>query len=123
MNNYNYQAFREYNPGYIPNINNQNYNNQQPSYISNQSSSIPGVGDNDQNISYAENILSLNKEKKIRVYMSFSDSIEWRDKVFEGILKAWGRDFLLLYDENNNKWYMVWNIYIDYIEFLEEVIF
>lgn len=118
MNNYNYQSFRQMEPNYL--------NNQQPSYIPSQSSSAPGVGGNsyfEQNTSYAENILSMNIGKKIRVYMSFSDSIEWRDKIFEGILEAWGRDFLLLSDKKNNKWYMVWNIYINYIEFTEEVSF
>lgn len=124
MNNYNYQGFREINPNY-ENLNNQVF----PNYIPNQSSSIPiinnnsNINNNNDNTSYAENILSLNKGKTLRVYMSFSDSIEWRDKVFEGILKAWGKDFLLLFDNNNNKYYMVWNIYINYIEFLEEIIF
>ena len=125
MNNYNYQSYGEYNPNFKPN---QNYMNNQmePNYIPSQSSSPPGVGGNsylDENVSYAENILSQNIGKKIKVYMSFSDSIEWRDKIFEGILEAWGRDFLLISDRNNNKWYMVWNIYINYIEFTEQVIF
>lgn len=118
MNNYNYQSFRQLEPNYL--------NNQQPSYIPSQSSSAPGVGGNsyfEQNASYAENILSMNIGKKIKVYMSFGDSIEWRDKIFEGILETWGRDFLLLSDKKNNKWFMVWNIYINYIEFTEEVSF
>lgn len=125
MNNYNYQSYGEYNPNFKPN---QNYMNNQnePSYIPSQSSSPPGVGGNsylDGNVSYAENILNQNLGKKIKVYTSFSDSIEWRDRIFEGILEAWGRDFFLISDQKNNKWYMVWAIYIDYIEFNEEVEF
>ena len=53
--------------------------------------------------------------------MSFSDSIEWRDKVFEGVLEAWGRDFFLIHDTRNDKRYMLWNIYINYLEFSEDV--
>ena len=122
MNNYNYQSFRQYQPNYQNQFdNNYTMNQNEPSYIPSQSSSPPGVGPINENISYAEDILNKNKGKKLKVYMSFSDSIEWRDKVFEGILEAWGRDFLLLSDRKNNRWYMVWNIYINYIEFTEEV--
>ena len=124
MNNYNYQSFRQYQPNYQNQFDNNYMSSQnEPSYIPSQSSSPPGVGYVNENVSYAEDILNKNKGKKLKVYMSFSDSIEWRDKVFEGILEAWGRDFLLLSDRKNNRWYMVWNIYIDYIEFNEEVIF
>lgn len=125
MNNYNYQSFKQYEPNYIPNQNDHYMNNMsnqnQPSYIPSQSSSPPGVGYVDNNTSYAEDILNQNIGKKLKVYMSFSDSIEWRDRIFEGTLEAWGRDFFLLSDKKNNKWYMVWTIYIDYIEFNEEV--
>lgn len=123
MNNYNYQGFNQFEPNYVPNQNDSNYYQNQPSYIPDQSSSPPGVGDTSASTSYAENILNLNKGKNLKVYMSFSDSIEWRDKIFEGTLEAWGRDFLLLNDKKNNKWYMVWTIYINYIEFNEDVIF
>ncbi|MBQ8472903.1 MAG: spore coat protein GerQ [Bacilli bacterium] len=124
MNNYNYQSFGQYDPSYMKSQNDQSYmNNQQPSYIQSQSTAPPGVGYVDQVTTYSEEILNKNKGKKIKVYTSFSDSIEWRDKVFEGILEAWGRDFFLISDRKNNRWYMVWAIYIDYIEFNEEVIF
>ena len=37
--------------------------------------------------SYIENILRVNKGKLINIYMTFPDSVEWRDKVFTGILE------------------------------------
>ena len=84
MNNYNYQNFKQFEPNYMPNQNDSYMNNMtnQPSYIPNQSSSPPGVGYVNDETSYAENILNLNIGKKLKVYMSFSDSIEWRDRVF-----------------------------------------
>lgn len=123
MNTYNYNPYKDINSF-----------NQEPSYIPNQSSSPPNINNNNnnsnsnynnftENMFYAENILSQNRGKKLKVYMTFSDSLEWRDRIFEGILEAWGRDFLLISDKQNNKWYMVWNIYINFIEFNEEVIF
>lgn len=111
------------------NYNYGSYQNQ-PSYIPSQSSSPPTGGiaeysayfDNqNQNTTYSEDILNKNIGKYVKVYMSFADSIEWRDRVFEGILEAWGKDFMLINDKQNKKWYMVWNIYIDYLEFLEPV--
>ena len=35
--------------------------------------------------SYIENIIRNNIGKKVRVHASFSDSVEWRDRVFTGI--------------------------------------
>jgi len=124
MNNYNYQNFKQFEPNYIPNQNEPFMTNQtQPNYIPSQSTAPPGVGYVDENVSYSEEILNKNRGKKIKVYTSFSDSIEWRDRIFEGILEAWGRDFFLISDRKNNRWYMVWAIYIDFIEFNEEVEF
>ena len=98
-NNYNYSVNRQ-NSNIIPNINSYNISEEKP-------------------IIFAEDILNKNKGKYMKVYMSFTDSKEWCDRIFEGYLETWGRDFILLYDKNNNKRYMVWNLYIDFIEFNE----
>mgnify|MGYP003310460924 CR=1 FL=1 len=37
--------------------------------------------------SYIENILRNNIGKKVKAYVSFSDSNEWKDKIFEGIIE------------------------------------
>ncbi len=90
----------------------------------NQDNMIPMQGMNmidEKQSLFSEDILSKNKGKFIKIYMSFSDSVEWCDRIFEGILEAWGRDFILLHDKKNNKHFMVWNLYIDFIEFNEAV--
>ena len=48
--------------------------------------------------SYIENIIRNNIGKKVRVHASFSDSVEWRDRVFTGIIEHAGRDNLVLND-------------------------
>ena len=96
MNNYNYDTIR-------------------------QNQIIPNYIKPEENILFAENILAKNKGKYLKIYMSFTDSVEWCDRIFEGFLESWGRDFILLYDRKNNKHYMVWNLYIDFIEFNESV--
>lgn len=73
--------------------------------------------------SYIENILRNNIGKKVRVHTSFSDSVEWRDRVFTGIIEHAGRDNLVLNDVENNKHYLILMIYVDFFEFDEEVIY
>ena len=46
--------------------------------------------------SYIENILRLNKGKKVKAYFSYPDSTEWRDKVYDGVIEEAGRDHLIM---------------------------
>lgn len=71
--------------------------------------------------SYIENILRNNIGKKVRVHSSFSDSVEWRDRVFTGIIEHAGRDNLIINDKENNKSYLILMIYLDFVEFDEEI--
>lgn len=71
--------------------------------------------------SYIENILRNNKGKKIKAYVSFPDSLNWKDKIFTGIIEQAGRDHLILSDPETGKWYMILMIYLDYVEFNEPI--
>ncbi len=71
--------------------------------------------------SYIENILRNNIGKKVRVHASFSDSVEWRDRVFVGIIEHAGRDNLVINDIDNNKNYLILMIYVDFVEFDETI--
>lgn len=71
--------------------------------------------------SYIENILRLNKGKRVNVYMSYADSNEWRDKVYSGIIEEAGRDHLIISDPVNGNWYLLRMIYLDYVEFMEKI--
>ena len=71
--------------------------------------------------SYIENILRNNIGKKVRVHTSFSDSVEWKDRVFTGIIEHAGRDNLIINDKENNKSYLILMIYLDFVEFDEEI--
>ena len=57
--------------------------------------------------SYIENILRLNKGKKVTVHMTFPDSNEFRDREFVGIIEQSGRDHIM--------------IYVDFITFEEKI--
>lgn len=71
--------------------------------------------------SYIENILRLNRGKKVRVYMTFPDATEWRDRIFSGIIEQSGRDHLILSDPSTGKWYLLLMIYVDFVEFDENI--
>lgn len=71
--------------------------------------------------SYVENILRLNKGKYGKFYVSFPDSVEWRDKVFTGVVEQAGRDHLIISDPSTGKWYLILMIYLNYVEFEEKI--
>ena len=62
---------------------------------------------------YVDDYLKSNLGKQVEVHVSFSDSIEWRDSIFKGTLETLGKDYIVL--NSNNKRYVIWSIYIDYI--------
>ena len=76
---------------------------------------------NNMEQSYIENILRNNIGKKVRVHASFSDSVEWRDRVFVGIIERAGRDNLIINDIDNGKYYLILMIYVDFVEFDEKI--
>lgn len=71
--------------------------------------------------SYIENILRLNKNKKVQIHMSFPDSNEWKDSIFSGIIEESGRDHIILSDPATGKWHLLLMIYVDYITFDEKI--
>lgn len=87
-----------------------------PSYIPQESTTPPMNNENIDSYKYTETIINENIGKKATVYMSFADSIEWRDKVFVGKVESAGRDYVLL-KTDNNKQLLLWSIYINFIEF------
>ena len=89
---------------------------QNPTFPSNNFPTPPGnvsVTDVSSNIpqeqSYIENILRLNKGK--------------RNKVYEGIIEEAGRDHLIIRDNVNNLWYLIRIIYLNYVEFMEPIVY
>ena len=71
--------------------------------------------------SYIENILRLNKGKKVKAYFTYPDANEWRDKVYEGIIEEAGRDHLIMSDPKTGDWYLLRMIYLDYVTFEERI--
>ena len=116
MNNPNYQYAMPY-----PN---QNFQPNQPNLDSpiypNQNPLQPGqISDFEE--SYIENILRLNKGKVGTFCMTYNDSLEYRDKVYRGIIQAAGKDHLVISDTRDGKRYILLLVYLDYVEFDEPI--
>lgn len=79
------------------------------------------IDDEPMEQSYIENILRHNKGKRAKLYVSFPDSVEWRDKVYDGIIEQAGRDHIIVSDPQTGKWYLILMIYLDYVEFEERI--
>ena len=63
--------------------------------------------------SYIENIIRLNRGKLGTFYMTYSDSNEWRDRVYRGVIEAAGVDHIIISDPRDGKRYILLNIYLD----------
>lgn len=71
--------------------------------------------------SYIENILRLNKGKRVNAYVSYPDSSEWQNKIYSGIIEEAGKDHLIMSDPATGNWYLIRMIYLDYVEFMERI--
>ena len=71
--------------------------------------------------SYIENIIRLNRGKIGTFYMTYSDSNEWRDRIYKGVIEAAGVDHIIISDPRDGKRYILLNIYLDWVEFNEEI--
>lgn len=71
--------------------------------------------------SFIENILRLNKGRKVKAYVSYPDSSEWKNRIYEGNIEEAGRDHLIISDIKTGEWYLIRMIYLDYVSFDEKI--
>lgn len=96
----------------FPNATNDSF---EDNYYKSQNESMP------MEQSYIENILRLNKGKKVTAYVSFPDSNDWRDSRFTGIIEEAGRDHLIISDPTTGHWNLILMIYLNFVDFDEKI--
>ena len=117
--------YNNYNPNSVPNV------------IPNQSTDVPvqnfpqyanAITQNYQTntqpqatLPYAENLFKNNIGKKGTFYMSYSDSVEWRDRMFKGTLLESGRDYLLVKEDSSNSEVVLLTVYLNFAIFDENL--
>jgi len=70
---------------------------------------------------YAYNILNNNPNQIADFYMSYPDSVEWRDRIFSGRIIHATREYTLLKNEQTGEWYVLPSIYLNYVIFNEDL--
>jgi len=97
-------------------LNNNTVPNQQsvPSYQDQYSGPI-------EEQSYIENILRLNRGKKARFHVTVPGSVEWQDRVFDGIIEQAGKDHIIVSNPTTGEWYLILLIYLDFVTFEEPI--
>ena len=83
--------------------------------------SVPSYQDTQDEQSYIENILRLNRGKKARLHVTVPGSIEWQDRVFDGIIEQAGKDHVILSNPQTGEWYLILIIYLDIVTFEEPI--
>ena len=96
----------------------QYYNTQQNQYPQYPNTSTKRLTEEE---SYIENIVRANKGKMATFYMSYGDSNEWRDRTYKGIIEAAGVDHIIISDPKDGRRYILLNVYLDWIEFNDEI--
>lgn len=92
-------------------------NNTMPPNMNNWNNNSNVTSTNSTANSYAQGVLQKNIGMSGYFFVSFPDSVDWRDKIFYGILTDAGDDYILIYNEENNEYYLVWSIYLNYATF------
>lgn len=92
------------------------YDQSQKMMYGNQNSNNPP-----EEQSYIENILRINKGKMAKLHVTVPGSVEWQDRVFNGIIQQAGRDHVILSNPNTGEWYLILMIYLDFVTFDEPI--
>lgn len=66
-------------------------------------------------------LVSSNLGRMVNVHCSFTDSTLWHDKEFIGVLASAGDNYIIVFDKETNRHYMIIGVYIDYIEFFDKI--
>ena len=92
-------------------------------YSTRQETEKPNTGNNQYEPvltnEYLTKFMDGHIGRKVKVYCAFTDSAQWHDMVFEGLVWGAGDDYLILYEEKSKKHTLIMAVYILYIEFTD----
>lgn len=66
-------------------------------------------------------LFKKNTGKKVKIYATYPESIEWKDKLFSGVIEGIDNNFLIISDPSLGNWYLIPMDKINYIEFEEKI--
>lgn len=92
-----------------------------PSTTAPTTQQIPSPGMLPMEMSFIENILRLNRGKRVKVFMTYENNPRWPAVTYEGIIEEAGRDHIVVSDPETGKWYLLLMVNLDYVEFDEPI--
>ncbi len=72
---------------------------------------------------FIDMVISKNRGKKAKIYITIPGSGSLQDKVFDGIIENGAKDHIIISNPNNGEWSIIPMIYLDYINFEEPIIY
>lgn len=95
--------------------------NQNYVYPNYQGNSMRGIPNRVTNIDqfYRNDMFSPNQGAMASFYLSFPDSVEWKDTIFKGNIQESNDDYTIIKDATTGKRIWFWNKYINYVIFEE----
>lgn len=66
-------------------------------------------------------LFKKNTGKKVKIYTTFPESSEWKDKLFSGVIEGIDINYLIISDPSIGNWYLIPINKINYIEFEEKI--
>jgi len=93
-----------------------NNNYAYPNYHGNSMRVTPNRITNTDNL-YRDNLFSHNNGRMASFYLSFPNSLEWKDTIFKGTIQESNDDYTTIRDNTTGKNIMFFNKYIDYVIF------
>lgn len=89
-----------------------------PTYSNHNLENSPARFINNQPL-YLDSFFPLNQGVRATFYLSFRDSIEWKDTIFKGRVEDSTGEYTVIREEQEGKRIFFWNKNIDYIIFEE----
>ena len=73
------------------------------------------------NNNFIDDVLKNNKGKKIAISITLPNNKDFQEKTFNGIVEQTGKDYIIIYNPEDGKYYLIPLMYLNYIKFDEKI--
>ena len=76
---------------------------------------------NFNNNNFIDDVLKNNKGKKVVISITLANNKDFQEKTFNGIVEQSGKDYIIIYNPEDGKYYLIPLMYLNYIKFDEKI--
>ena len=73
------------------------------------------------NNNFIDDVLKNNKGKKVVISITLPNNKDFQEKTFNGIVEQTGKDYIIIYNPEDGKYYLIPLMYLNYIKFDEKI--